>query len=189
MQEDLGQIAKSLVARGLGILAADESSNTCQKRFDSVGIECTEETRREYRGLLLTTPGAQDYMSGVIFYDETFWQKTDQGQSFPELLKTKVYVGSSAGSMVLGKRLSTEAYEKIYNEQDTYGVNRYLELVDISIMPHLNSPHFPNRKETLMDVAGKHTGVIYGLQDDCAIVVNGDNTSTIGSQPLILNEK
>lgn len=87
-QNDLGQIAKSLVAKGKGILAADESSATCQKRFDSVGIECTEESRREYRGLLLTTPGASEYMSGVIFYDETFWQKTDDGAAFPEYLKT-----------------------------------------------------------------------------------------------------
>ncbi len=91
-QVNLGQIAKSLVAHGKGILAADESSTTCQKRFDSVGIECTEETRREYRGILLTTPGAEEYMSGVIFYDETFWQKTDDGKSFPEYLKSKSIV-------------------------------------------------------------------------------------------------
>lgn len=86
---DLEKTAKSLVARGKGILAADESSATCQKRFDSVGVECTEETRREYRELLLTTPGAEDHLSGVIFFDETFWQKTDSTQSFPEFLKSK----------------------------------------------------------------------------------------------------
>ena len=138
--------------------------------------------RIQQHDVISVVGGHTDYLMSVF-------NKSGFSKLLPELLKTKVYVGSSAGSMVLGKRLSTEAYEKIYNEQDTYGVNRYLELVDISIMPHLNSPHFPNRKETLMDVAGKHTGVIYGLQDDCAIVVNGDNTSTIGSQPLILNEK
>lgn len=84
---DLGQIAKSLVAHGKGILAADESSTTCQKRFDSVGVECTDETRREYRNLLFTTPGASDFMSGVILYDETFWQKSADGKSIPEYLK------------------------------------------------------------------------------------------------------
>ena len=88
-QVDLGQIAKSLVVKGKGLLAADESSATCQKRFESVGVECTEETRREYRGILLTTPGASEYMSGVIFYDETFWQKTNDGQSFPEYLSSQ----------------------------------------------------------------------------------------------------
>lgn len=84
--EDLGQIAKNLVAKGKGLLAADESSPSCKKRFDAVGVECTEETRREYRGLLLTTPGASEFMSGVILYDETFWQKTNDGTNFTEYL-------------------------------------------------------------------------------------------------------
>jgi fructose-bisphosphate aldolase, class I len=86
-QDELSQIAKQLVASGKGILAADESANTCQKRFDSVSVECTDETRREYRGLLFTTPDAHDHMSGVILYDETFWQKTDDGKEFPAFLK------------------------------------------------------------------------------------------------------
>jgi fructose-bisphosphate aldolase class I len=86
-EEKLERIAKSLVARGKGLLAADESSASCEKRFAAVGMPCTEETRREYRQLLLTTPGAEDMLSGVILYDETFWQSTDQGQVFREYLK------------------------------------------------------------------------------------------------------
>lgn len=78
----LEEIARKLVAPGKGILAADESANTCKKRFDAVGIECTEETRRQYRGLLFTTPGAEHSINGIILYDETFWQKTDAGQTF-----------------------------------------------------------------------------------------------------------
>lgn len=77
----LEAIAKKIVASGKGLLAADESSPSCKKRFDAVGIECTEETRRQYRQLLLTTPGAEHSLSGVILYDETFWQKTDHGQA------------------------------------------------------------------------------------------------------------
>lgn len=88
-QDALSQIAKDLVASGKGILAADESAGTCQKRFDTVGIECTEETRREYRGLLFTTPNASAHMSGVILFDETFWQKTNEGQPFPEYLASQ----------------------------------------------------------------------------------------------------
>ncbi|MEK7571712.1 MAG: class I fructose-bisphosphate aldolase [Patescibacteria group bacterium] len=88
-QDALAQIAKDLVSPGKGILAADESATTCQKRFDSVGVECTEETRREYRGLLFTTPKVSEHMSGVILFDETFWQKTDDGQTFPEYLKSQ----------------------------------------------------------------------------------------------------
>ena len=79
--ERLETIAKKIEASVKGVLAADESANTCKKRFDAVGVECTEETRRQYRQLLLTTPGAEHSLSGVIFYDETFWQKTDHGQT------------------------------------------------------------------------------------------------------------
>lgn len=86
-QEKLEAIVKKLVAKGKGLLAADESNASCEKRFDAVGVKCTEETRREYRELLLTTPGAEDILSGVILFDETYWQSTDHGQLFREYLK------------------------------------------------------------------------------------------------------
>lgn len=86
-EEKLEAIVKKLVAKGKGLLAADESNASCEKRFDAVGVECTAETRREYRELLLTTPGAEDILSGVILFDETYWQTTDQGQLFREYLK------------------------------------------------------------------------------------------------------
>jgi fructose-bisphosphate aldolase class I len=88
MDEDkLAHIAKSLVAPGKGLLAADESNASCAKRFEAVGVPCSEETRREYRQLLLTTPDAETMLSGVILFDETFWQSTDHGQIFREYLK------------------------------------------------------------------------------------------------------
>ncbi len=83
----LEDAAKSMVVAGKGLLAADESSASCQKRFDAVGVPCTEETRREYRELLLTTPDAKDFLTGVIMFDETFWQSTAHGQVFREYLK------------------------------------------------------------------------------------------------------
>jgi fructose-bisphosphate aldolase, class I len=86
-QQALEQTAKAMVAPGKGLLAADESDKTCQKRFDSVGVECNADTRQEYRGLLLTTPGAEQHMSGIIFYDETFWQVTADGQEFRKYLQ------------------------------------------------------------------------------------------------------
>ena len=76
--------AKYLVSEGRGVLAADESSASCQKRFDAVGVECTEETRRAYREILITTPEARGILSGVIFYDETFWQATGGGKLLRE---------------------------------------------------------------------------------------------------------
>src|SRR6185295_342732 len=68
------------------ILAADESSGTIKKRFDSIKLESTEEARRTYRELLFTTPGAADYISGVIMYDETIRQKTKDGTPFSQYL-------------------------------------------------------------------------------------------------------
>lgn len=85
----LEQTAKQMVAEGKGLLAADESNASCQKRFDSVGVECTEEARRQYRQILLTTPGVESALSGVILFDETFWQSTDDGKSFREALEAR----------------------------------------------------------------------------------------------------
>ncbi len=82
----LAQLAKQLVAPGKGIIAADESAATCKKRFDAVGVECTEETRRQYRQLILTAPGIEEYVSGVILYDETIRQKSDEGTPFADVL-------------------------------------------------------------------------------------------------------
>jgi fructose-bisphosphate aldolase, class I len=86
---ELHEIAKALVAEGKGILAADESSGTIKKRFDSIGVESTEEMRRSYRDLLFTTEGAEEFISGVILYDETIRQSSADGTPFPELLESK----------------------------------------------------------------------------------------------------
>ncbi|HVO47422.1 MAG TPA: class I fructose-bisphosphate aldolase [Steroidobacteraceae bacterium] len=83
---ELARIAGAMVARNKGILAADESSGTIKKRFDSIKIDSTEELRRTYREMLFTAPGAADYISGVILYDETIRQKTKDGTPFPEYL-------------------------------------------------------------------------------------------------------
>jgi fructose-bisphosphate aldolase class I len=85
----LSNTAAAMVAKGKGILAADESSGTCETRFKSVGVECTEENRRAYRGLLFTTPGAEQYISGVILFDETIRQKTSDGVPFAQYLAKK----------------------------------------------------------------------------------------------------
>jgi len=85
----LAKTAAAMVARGKGVLAADESSGTCEKRFKSVNVESTEENRRAYRGLLFTTPGAEQYVSGVILFDETIRQKSNDGVPFPAYLAGK----------------------------------------------------------------------------------------------------
>jgi fructose-bisphosphate aldolase, class I len=85
--QELAKIARKLVAPGKGILAADESSGTIKKRFDAIGVESTEENRRAYRDMLFTTPGAGNFISGVIMYDETIHQSSKEGTPFPKALE------------------------------------------------------------------------------------------------------
>ena len=84
---DLEATARALVAPGKGILAADESTGTIEKRFKTIDVESTEENRRSYRDLLFTTPGASDYISGVILFDETIRQSSDDATPFPQVLE------------------------------------------------------------------------------------------------------
>ena len=85
----LSAIAKKLVSKNKGVLAADESSPTIQKRFDSIGIESTENNRRDYRELLFSTNGIEDYISGIILYEETLFQTSQNGNLLIDLLKDK----------------------------------------------------------------------------------------------------
>ena len=87
--DELYATARAIVAGGKGILAADESTGTIKKRFDAIGVESTEETRRAYRNLLFTTPGMEEYIGGVILFDETIRQRADDGTPFAELLAAK----------------------------------------------------------------------------------------------------
>src|SRR3989449_5788490 len=88
-QNALHDTARALVAEDKGILAADESDGTIKKRFDSIGIESTSETRRAYRDMLFTTPSVEEYISGVILFDETIRQNDFDGTPFPKLLASK----------------------------------------------------------------------------------------------------
>jgi fructose-bisphosphate aldolase class I len=84
---ELESVARSLVAPGRGILAADESSPTIEKRFKAIDVASTEENRRAYRDLLFTTPGVSEFISGVILYDETIRQRSADGTPFPKVLE------------------------------------------------------------------------------------------------------
>jgi fructose-bisphosphate aldolase class I len=83
---ELAKVARAMVAPGKGILAADESSPTIKKRFDSISVESTEDSRRAYREMLFTTAGAEQHISGVILFDETLRQNASDGTAFPKLL-------------------------------------------------------------------------------------------------------
>jgi fructose-bisphosphate aldolase, class I len=85
---ELNRIARAMVAPGKGLLAADESSSTIKKRFDAIKVECTEESRRDYREMLFrATEAMSKYVSGVILYDETIWQNAKDGTPLVKLIE------------------------------------------------------------------------------------------------------
>src|SRR4030067_2216282 len=83
---ELKSVASAIGAKQKGVLAADESSPTIKKRFDSIKVESTEENRRAYREILFTTEGIERYVGGVILFDETLRQSTRDGTPFAKLL-------------------------------------------------------------------------------------------------------
>lgn len=116
-EEQLMATARALVAPGKGILAADESTGTITRRLKSVGVESTEAHRRAYRDLLLTAAGAQEYISGVILYDETLRQESLAGVPFPQVL---AQVGIIPGIKV---DLGAKALAGFPGEQITEGLD------------------------------------------------------------------
>ena len=88
-EQVLNDTARAMVADGRGILAADESTGTIEKRFKSIGVENTEPNRRTYRDMLFTTPGFEQHTSGVILFEETLFQSALDGTPFPKLLASK----------------------------------------------------------------------------------------------------
>ena len=137
------------------------------------------ENRLADKDVIFVVGGDTDYLMSVF-------QKTGFDKLLPKLLQTKVYVGSSAGSQVVGKRISDAAYRLIYGEDCKWNIDQYAGLVDLSIMPHLDSPDFPNRKESLLEAVGSFEGKVYGIRDDSAIVVDGDDIRTVGSEPILI---
>ena len=122
----MAETARAMVAPGKGLLAADESSGTAKKRFDSVGVESTEENRRAYREMLFTTPGLPEFVSGVILFDETIRQKTKDGVVFAEYLKRNgilpgIKVDAGAHDMALhpGEKV-TEGLDKLDERMKGY---------------------------------------------------------------------
>jgi len=130
MTETLDSIAEAMVAPGKGILAADESSGTIKKRFDSIGVESTEDSRRDYREMLFRTQDAmKNNISGVILYDETIRQKAKDGTPLVDLIKA---AGSIPGIKVDAgaKDLSGASGEKVTEGLDGLR-ERFAEYYDL----------------------------------------------------------
>lgn len=88
-KQELEKVARAMVTKGKGILAADESMGTIKRRFDSINVESNDTNRRAYREMLFTTPGIDEAISGVILFDETLRTKASDGTPFPQLLAKK----------------------------------------------------------------------------------------------------
>ena len=146
----LSKTAAAMVAKGKGILAADESSGTCEKRFKSVSVECTEENRRAYRNLLFSAPGVEQFLSGVILFDETARQKANDGTPIPEYLAKKGVVpgikvdkGTVQLPLALPGELVTEGLDGLSRRLDEYfklGCRFAKWRAVITIGPNMPSP-------------------------------------------------
>jgi fructose-bisphosphate aldolase class I len=129
IQTDLQATIDDMVKKGKGILAADESDPTIAKRFKPINVESTEENRRIWRSLLLTTPGLGDYISGVILFEETLTQKTDDGTPLPQMAekqgivpgikvdKGKIPLVNAPGDMITQGLDGLADRLKVYKEQ------------------------------------------------------------------------
>ena len=125
-KDKLSNIATKLVAQNKGILAADESNPTIKNRFDSIDVESTENNRRDYRELLFSTDGIENYISGIILYEETLYQKNSNGQLLSELLQSKdiipgIKVDKSAKDFIgfPGEKI-TEGLDGLYDRMTNY---------------------------------------------------------------------
>lgn len=126
---ELQSTIEDMVQKGKGILAADESNPTIAKRFKSINVESTEENRRNWRSLLLTTPNLGDYISGVILFEETLTQKSDDGTLLPQMAesqgivagvkvdKGKIPLVNSPGDMITQGLDGLADRLKVYKEQ------------------------------------------------------------------------
>src|SRR5918998_1112519 len=164
---ELHEIAKALVAEGKGILAADESSGTIKRRFDSIGVESTEENRRFYRDLLFTTEGAEEFISGVILYDETIRQSSADGTSFPKLLESKriipgIKVDKGAKPLALtdGAETITEGLDGLRERLEEYRelVARYAALCQEAGLVPIVEPEVLQDGEHTLEQSSKATG-------------------------------
>ena len=111
--DKLMSVARAIVARQKGVLAADESTPTIKKRFDPINVESTEENRRRYREILFTSEGIERYLGGIILFDETLRQSTQDGTPFAELLSNrgiipgiKVDKGAKALALYPGEKIT-----------------------------------------------------------------------------------
>ena len=134
------------------------------------------EKRLASRDVILVLGGYTDYLMHVF-------QTSGLADRLPDILKDKVYVGISAGAMILGKRVQS-LNERIFGEKKTY-VNEYMGLVDFAMLPHLGSQEWEkSRTKTLLKASESHKGHIFGIGDTQAIAISDKRTQFVGGKPV-----
>ena len=142
----------------------------------ALGIKKVEE-RIGAADVIFVAGGNTDYLM-------TVFEKTGFSKTLPKLLKEKVYVGSSAGSCVLGHRPGYKTFAEIY-EEDQY-TDKYLDMVDFTVLPHLHSVHFNTRdNDWVIEDSEKEDNLVYAISDDAAVIVDGEKTYVAGKDYLI----
>lgn len=125
----------------------------------------------EFADVIYCVGGNTEYLAKVM-------RETGFDKLLPELLETKVCVGSSAGSMVMGKRINTPDYRAQFGDAEDFGTTEYLGIVDLCIVPHVNGVEFPERtRKAVTATLDGNEGVVYLLEDTQAVVVENENVS------------
>lgn len=126
-------------------------------------------------------------MGGSTEWLKIVFDKTGFSEMLPDILKNKLYVGSSAGSMILGHMPSYKNLKKAYGEEELFGVERYLDLLDFSILPHLRAVYLKDHSDDwAVDESKTANYPVYTLSDKAAVVVDGNEVSIIGEDYLEL---
>jgi dipeptidase E len=143
------------------------------------------EKRLNEADVIFVAGGNSDYLS-------TVYEKTGFSKILPKLLKTKVYIGSSAGSLVLGHRPYYKTQTDIYQEKQY--TDKYQEIVDFTVLPHLHSPYFDRKGRGGSDKDGwviedseNENVPVYAISDDAAVVVDGNKVEVVGKNWLVAN--
>src|ERR1700738_2806505 len=151
---ELNKVANAMTAAGKGILAADESTSTIKRRFDSIAVENTEDNRRDYRELLFrSTEAMRDCISGVILYDETIWQKAKDGTPLVKLIQqagaipgikvdegTKALPGCPGDLATIGLDTLADRLPKYYEQGARFA--KWRAVIDIGAgIPSYNALH------------------------------------------------
>jgi len=159
-----------------------ESMNTLMNNFDgniefvnllALDIKKVEE-RIMLSDVIFVLGGNTEYLKNVF-------EKTGFSKLLPKLLETKVYIGSSAGSMIVGHLPSYKNQDKYYGQLEHYNVKSYLDLLDLSILPHFRASYLNNRDDKWAIEESKNVGyTVYALSDDSALIINENDRYVIG---------